>query len=128
MTDSAVIQPPAYGQTGVVINVTRSEVMRSGTSNGRQWTLYLIEGTMPDGSALVRCKSFDGLALGPNAVDIELDRDPDWRIIKRVREGRKRTERPSGGDPDRIRELESRVAKLERQMRAIINNAEVPLP
>lgn len=110
------------------ITVERIEPIRSGTAkSGRPWTLYTVHGKYPDSSPLVNVKTFDALAVGDVPVTLERERKGDgWiarsRVIDKPKRARKRD------DDDAITRLESRVERLEKQMRAIIENAEVSLP
>lgn len=118
------------GKRSGTVNVHRTEVLRSGQRDGQPWTLYQVFGTDEKGQPLERCKSFDALPVGDVQATLTPDtRDPSWLLLKAPSARKPRTERPHGGDAAAtIARLESRVERLERQMRAIIDNAEVQLP
>lgn len=110
-----------------VITVERTEVLKSGARDGRPWTLYQVHGTYSNGAALEKVKSFDALPTGSVKVLVGPDKDEGWMLC-RLHERPRRASKPSGGDSQVIAELQSRVAKLERQMAAILTNAEIDLP
>lgn len=110
------------------ILVTRTEVLRSGTKNGRAWVLYDVHCTRADGTPFYHpVHSFDKLEAGLHTVEMEPERRGDGFIARLPRPARK-SEAANGGTGCDCAQLKSRVERLEKQMLAIINNAEVPLP
>ncbi len=118
------------------INVERLDVLRTGMKNGKPWTLYQVHGALMDGEVAVErltaLKTFDALPVGEVAVELCPDsREEGWHLAKLPR-----SHRPSNattfsggsGSGESYAKLESRLARLERQMAAIIGNAEIDLP
>ncbi len=102
-----------------LVNVTRTEVVRS-------YILYQVHGLQPDGTPCPTIQTFESLSPGEQELDLELDPKNPAVLIARL-PGRSRAARvpaSNGGGSD----IEARLARLEKQMRAMIGNAEVPLP
>ncbi len=110
----------------VTINITRTDVVRSGTAKrtGRPYTLYQVHGTYADGAEVTDVRTFDTLGVGPQALVLAPEERGNGYIARKPRTATV----AHGGDGPDIARLESRIRRLERQMQAIIDNAEIPLP
>lgn len=116
------------------VTVERTEVLKTGAKNNRPWTLYQVHGHFgtPEekGARLVAHKTFDAMPVGTTKVSMVPDREQHWMMLKLVE--RPQRAQPNGGGKSQlesdVRTLTARVLKLERQMAAIIANAEIPLP
>jgi hypothetical protein len=107
------------------IHVLRVEIERTGTRNNKPWTLYRVFAEEMDGTPITDVlKTFDAMN-GVVTVESEAyykDNKIQSYTIKRVRE-----KKPVGTETERINELQSRVEKLERQMRALLTSIDTPL-
>lgn len=107
------------------IHVLRVEVERTGTRNDKPWTLYRVFAEEMDGTPITDVlKTFDAMN-GVVTVESEVfykDGQIQSYTIKKVR-----PKKAVGNADERINELQSRVEKLERQMRALLTNIDAPL-
>jgi hypothetical protein len=112
-----------FDTTPRTINVLRTEVLRSGTRDGRPWTLYAVHATEADGTSIVAdLRTFNALPLGPVAVErFELrQQDGSWTLHTKAKAAR--PPKSNGGtDLDsRVVTLEAQVADLTRKYNALV--------
>lgn len=107
------------------INVLRLEVLKTGRRNDKPWTLYKVHAEELDGTPIKDdLRTFDSLEAGEVTVKAEAfvkDGQIENYTLKPIS---KRTRRTGG---EGTAELEARVAKLEKQMKAIIGNRDLEL-
>ena len=109
------------------INVTRTAVLRSGETAGKAWVLYEVFATEVDGTPIdAPLRSFDPLG-GQVEVSFEERTRPARETTYTLKPTSKRR-RPGTNGSSENESLEARVARLERQMRALITGIDIELP
>jgi hypothetical protein len=102
------------------IQVTRTEIERTGRGARGPWTLYRVYATEADGTAIADVlKTFDPLPLGAVTVTQEAF-VKDGAIQHYTLKDTSRKRRSTGGDDQRIADLEARVTTLEAKLNAFI--------
>lgn len=114
------------------IKVERLEIIKSGNGKKGQWILFKVHATELDGTPINdELRTFDGnLGVGTDGI-VTVDADA-FTQDGEIKNYTLKAVKPSGGvDPQdkdgRIGELESRVTKLERQLKAIIGNRDLEI-
>lgn len=118
-------------KTKATIVVERTEVIRTGKRGQRTWVLYKVFGRYADGRPFdIEHRTFDALPTGTVEVELEEYRNGSDTLVAytcKLPERGQSTAHPAkrnGGDGD----LEARVAKLERQMKALLSDSSITIP
>jgi hypothetical protein len=98
--------------------ITALEELGRGDAGGREWRLYGVSATTPDGAPVrVPLRTFDGGLPVGDPVELEVERRDDARGVSYT------LRRPRRGGPGtamlakQLGELERRVDRLEQQLR-----------
>jgi hypothetical protein len=109
------------------INVERLEVLKTGAKNGRAWTLTRVHAKDAHGRPFDHeLRTFDALPIGLVPVEVEpyeIDGTVQHYTVKLPKGAR-----PKPGKDADTAALAERVERLERQMKALLSNADIELP
>lgn len=107
----------------VKIDVERTSVEKTGRRGDRPWTLFTVHCTQQDGTAFDRpVRTFDQLPTGLVEVEIEAyskDGAHAWTV--------KLPKQRKAGTSNADAELVARVERLERQMKALLGDADIEI-
>lgn len=110
------------------IHVVRTEIEKSGINRrtGNPWTLYRVYATDGEhgGSFTEELRSFDALPTGEVEVIFISYEKGGWTL--KLPQRSKAKAKP--GEDAELTTLRERVARLERQMRALLGNADIEIP
>lgn len=92
------------------LNIVSCKAVKSGQSNGRDWTIYEVMATKVDGAPVeLELRSFDPLPLGVGEFEIEKRVDPKYGESYTLK-------LPGGHRGPQVNPLEQRVAALEQKV------------